>query len=571
MRTMTLFLAYFFCFGLCRAQTLVSWNFATDSENTVLDSGPYHKNGSPFQAPLIQIAQTQGRHFSKENSLIDFGPTSGGALDLKGITDFTFSALIKLDQENSFTTLFDNGQFNISLIDNHISVFLKTFYGQAALIAQHPLVLNGVHSTAILVTFDYGQLSLSIDGNEQGEVNTFTSTVDYGTESSSILVGERFRGLIERMEFSSLSRFDVTPPLVAVVSPTQLSEHLELEVVLSDNKSGVDLETLEVYFNGEQLTNLEFTESSIKGTLPYDQALMVQELYIVVSDRAGNHREVELLLEPLNKGPSQIRVEAQKIALFEDDTCVITNMNDLRCSTNSKASMSPVLVSSGQPLRDLTMVDLGRKFGCAIGHSGDVYCWNKVDFLASRIMGLANATVSLSVGPEKACMVLESGEMWCFGEDFIPSRIDSNVDYLEVSLSEVGGYVCVVTKNGLVKCGEDVQGMLPIHRLEGAEKVLVSGQSACGQLVDQTVYCWKKENPNAQLVESLHRVVEIKGVQESLCALTEAHDLYCWNLKNAQSIISQVKTSSAISQFDLGSRRACAVLENGETKCWGYL
>jgi hypothetical protein len=515
------------------------------------------------------------RIFYNQNSLINFGPTKTSPLDLKSLSDLEIDISLKILRPSSYARIFDNGQLSFGLLDNHFFLFLKTFYGHAGFISNLDINLDCLYD--LKITFDSGFLCLFDQSNRLGCTYTGLNFIDAEAGGSSILVGEGFVGSVSSMKFSSYSRFDITAPLVSIVSPNLdgLNPSLnELKVYLSDNLSGIDPSSIKVFFNGDELLDIQKTSEYIQGTLPIDTMLEVNELVIVVSDLSGNEKEVELLIEPLKVNQhfnESLDVEAKQLSLSKKQTCLLTNFNDVRCLNTEKQKLSIVTIGEKQVLRDVSIIQTGESFSCAQDILGDIFCWSgNNQFQSERLMGLPAKSVQMSLGKDYGCALLENFEVWCFGKNLNPLLLHNYPNSIDLNLAKFSNSVCSVFSNGFIRCFDLFDGASKeslSFQYTSPKKSVETFSAQCILDDDYKANCFSRTTGHKYEVFEGISIAEIKGAYDTLCALDIDNDLYCLN--EQKNKFSKINFSSKVLYFDVGKDYSCAILVSGETQCFG--
>lgn len=178
-------------------------------------------------------------------------------------------------------------------------------------------------------------------------------------------------------------------------------------------------------------------------------------------------------------------------------------------------------------------------------------------------------------------------------------------------------FTCGLLTTGEVECwGHGLYGQMgngsgtgdatavKVTGLTTATQVSTSNVHACAIKDDKTAVCWgrnisgelgdstttQRNSPVpvvglanlTQILTSHHEGGETSGddaTGPSTCALNESGNLYCWGLSNFNLFLQGASPTnfsspvqlpiSNVSQFALGSAHACALLTNGEVRCWG--
>ena len=218
---------------------------------------------------------------------------------------------------------------------------------------------------------------------------------------------------------------------------------------------------------------------------------------------------------------------------------------------------------------------------CALLHNGQVKCWGKmyIDFnndgiddssnTPVTIPGLPQDIVAITAGGGKFyCVVSTSTGVWCWGANSQGQLADgttidrltpvqaSNLNSTIKSISSGAGHSCVVLQNGDVKCwGSNLNGKLgdgtrnnsstPVSVVglgEPAIAVSASFHHTCALLASGTVRCWGW-NASGQLGDGTTIDSDVPVSVQGLTSTVEA--------------------------LTTGSRNSCVLLRNSELKCWG--
>ncbi|WP_181197907.1 RCC1 domain-containing protein [Enhygromyxa salina] len=193
-------------------------------------------------------------------------------------------------------------------------------------------------------------------------------------------------------------------------------------------------------------------------------------------------------------------------------------------------------VAIGEPIIALdsgASSHIGTSQVCALGESGDVYCWgfgSNLGYPGIMIVGddetpaqigpveLGGRAVAIDTGGAGTCAMLDDGALRCWGNASLAGgvKIGDDEDPADGPLIELGatihavsvgdGHACAIVGDGEVKCwGFDPFGALGRPGIAGA-------------------------SPSASLepVEIGGRAVEIVAQVESSCARLEGGEIMCW-------------------------------------------
>ena len=229
---------------------------------------------------------------------------------------------------------------------------------------------------------------------------------------------------------------------------------------------------------------------------------------------------------------------------------------------------------------------------CAILDNGDVKCWGDNTYgqlgdggnahtnapsISAIDLGTGRTAVAVTSDFAHTCALLDNGELKCWGlggalgdggtaNTNAPSStpIDLGTGRTAVAVSAGREHTCAILDNGDVKCwGGDNQGQLgnggnslPIRTPPSTAIDLGAGRTA----------------------------VALSAGYQHTCAILDNGDLKCWG-KNTKGQLGNggngIDTNApSITAIDLGPGRTavavsagdahtCAILDNGELKCWG--
>ena len=258
---------------------------------------------------------------------------------------------------------------------------------------------------------------------------------------------------------------------------------------------------------------------------------------------------------------------------------------------------------------------LGSNTPMLVGSSGKIY---EIPFLNSSF---EISQVSHNSDNEM-CGVTLTGQLKCWGrsrtiENAIDINFSSEKEILQV---EVGlAHNCALQQGGKVKCwGGNNYGQLGVGNTnalsnpnnaesisfkEDIKAIGVGLEHSCAISIAGRVYCWGRNNlgqlgyghtrtigddetlGNIDAVSLGELALQISVGESHSCALLESGSLRCWGKNSGgqlgyynsntigdnehPSSVSSISFGIPIKQVSAGSDYTCAVLENGELKCWG--
>ncbi|MEM9531367.1 MAG: RCC1 repeat-containing protein [Pseudomonadota bacterium] len=234
---------------------------------------------------------------------------------------------------------------------------------------------------------------------------------------------------------------------------------------------------------------------------------------------------------------------------------------------------------------------------------------------------LAPPFVQLSAGQDNVCGVTITGTVSCWGvydrrcafggcafdAFLIPSRVDGLTGIAQVSAGEY--FQCAVSDAGAVQCWGDNYDeqlgdlgtqepppfdLIAIEGLQsGVASVSAGTDHACAALTDGTARCWAR-NPGGELGDGSqadrYPPVAVSGVAETAaieaggtfsCAREGVgNTLLCWGqndfgqLGDNNPLFRRMPTqvlglTGPVSDLTTGSLHSCALLNNGQVRCWG--
>jgi alpha-tubulin suppressor-like RCC1 family protein len=274
------------------------------------------------------------------------------------------------------------------------------------------------------------------------------------------------------------------------------------------------------------------------------------------------------------------------LAGLGDSTCAITGDGGVLCwgfnsygelgDGSHSSSLQPVPVtglSSG-----VVALAGGGYFVCALTDQGQVTCWGANDNgqlgdgtesdRAAPVMvsGLPGAVTAIATGWVHTCALTASGEVWCWGDN----------------------------RSGQLGDGSFIDRFTPAHvsGLANASAIATGSAFTCATVGNEP-YCWG-ENSDDQMGQDLglYRMLpgQVSGLdagvqaivsaERSNCAILVSGEAVCWGSNafdllgdgtdvNRATPVSMTVVSSPVLALDLSSEEGCAVVQNGEVRCWG--
>ena len=278
-------------------------------------------------------------------------------------------------------------------------------------------------------------------------------------------------------------------------------------------------------------------------------------------------------------------------------------------------NLSAVDLGAGRTAVDVAS---GEAFTCAVLDDGSVKCWGINSFgqlgignttqmgdhpgemgdnLSSVDLGTGRTAVSITAGHEHACAILDNGSVKCWGKIIHGQLGIGSTTHMGDQSGEMGdalpfvslapgrtvayiaagnAHTCAILDNGSVKCwGYNSFGNLGIG----------TNQHMGDQTGEMGIHL-----PFVDLGTG-RTAVDITGMIQSTCAVLDNGDVKCWGRNNHGQLgqgVSTVWVGHAANQMgdnlavtNLGTgvakaiaigsgyTHACAVFDNGSIKCWG--
>jgi len=321
----------------------------------------------------------------------------------------------------------------------------------------------------------------------------------------------------------------------------------------------------------------------------------------------------------LKCGPDLVTTDEGKLCdgVCKDGACQAPACGDKKVEPGEECDDGNLIVGDGCSATckwEAVDVVAGGSSSCALSAGGQVKCWGDNtqgalgqgdsvnrgvshgqlgDALKPIALGAQRTAKSISVGVNAACAVLDDGSLKCWGANNSgqlgaaygsaqgddPDEMGDNLHAIPlgtgrtaISVSEGGYHTCAVLDDGEVKCwGSGASGQLgqdsaldipspaqisgvPL----GGKAITVSAgnnNTTCALLADASGKCWGSWKDGAISVSGFsslggdkYAVGDYAGEMEMLPAL---------------SIGARIKALGA------GAQSSCALLEDGNVKCWG--
>ncbi len=332
-----------------------------------------------------------------------------------------------------------------------------------------------------------------------------------------------------------------------------------------------------------------------------------------------------------------------QIATGGAHTCALQQRGNVRCwgwnrdgqlGTGTRTELADHFIPApivGQSR--VTSVALGDGHVCTVDSIGTVWCWgeNDVGQLGIGVMGnlgdfglpnevdAAVNTLSVDLGAKHSCALLVTTELNCWGRNnlgqlgnsYAGDIADSVIPNFVVGMNNVtaysaGGDTSCAVSNGIVSCwGDNEYGQLGtatvgagdyrttatvVTGIDSVVDLTIGAHHVCALRLDQTVWCWGRNNANqvddtaADVVVSPKQVAietKVENIGSSgdhTCAVDTAGAVWCWGNNQSGQLsvvgesihsIQRVEGIPAMQTVVTGSQHTCALDRQRAIWCWG--
>lgn len=310
---------------------------------------------------------------------------------------------------------------------------------------------------------------------------------------------------------------------------------------------------------------------------------------------------ISLFLFANQYAAAQTRIK--KITLGMNTTCIIDGNSKLKCwGGNSSKPGEYFLPNSSPEIIDVfpavADVLIGLSFTCALSTLGEVKCWGKVGGASEEaqklevqpsLVKLPAPAKSIAGISDTICVLLTTGKVYCWGRnnwaspniysgtnEAIPVSLPDGVVQLEATPLD---FTALLDDGTVLRWGNfqpktKKLNIEPVQKLMGGDTricfILNSGRTLCE--INKEIF---KPVPGLE-----NNVVSGRTHEESGCAVLENGQVKCWGFNGDGKIglgahIDRttdahlvVGVSDAISA-EMDNGIACALLKNDTVKCWG--
>ncbi len=281
-------------------------------------------------------------------------------------------------------------------------------------------------------------------------------------------------------------------------------------------------------------------------------------------------------------------------------------------------------------LATIAAVTNGADHSCALDDAGGAWCWGlnwtgqlgdgtRVhNFAPIQVIGLTSGITKIHAGENHTCAVTNTGGVKCWGSNWAgqlgnntqaAQDIPVDVSGLSSGVLDVqagGGHTCALLSGGSVQCwgsndfgqlgnGATTASLVPVTVLEltNVKAISVGAIHTCALTEAGGIKCWGSNNDgelgDGTFVDRL-TPTDVSGLTSGVakistngwhtCAILTNGELQCWGYNTAGQVGSGNIASSGtpvivsglgsgVQSIQTGEEHTCALLVNGQVKCWG--
>eukprot|EP00798_Chlamydomonas_sp_ICE-L_P016181 gene16181-22342_t len=321
----------------------------------------------------------------------------------------------------------------------------------------------------------------------------------------------------------------------------------------------------------------------------------------------GGYRDTGILPYTLDYVDLGITRTATTIATGPHSTCATLENGDNVCSAYGYNFEDYTTVDPGTG-RTATAVAIGESHSCVLLDNGAVKCWGYAGFgqlgfydrdnynvalddlsgSPAVDLGTGRIATAIAAGNSHTCAILDNGAMVCWGSnndgqlgkqansygDIVPVNLGTGRTATAIAAGE--SHICALLNDGDLKCwGKNRDGQLGL-----GNNVSVGGYDA--------TIAMGGELPTVDLGTD-RKVIAITAGAAHTCALLDNGDVKCWGSNGAGQLglgdmvtrgddvnemgdklpVVDLGTGRTATSITAGSYHNCALLDDGSMKCWG--
>ncbi|MGH1343573.1 MAG: RCC1 domain-containing protein [Nannocystales bacterium] len=315
-----------------------------------------------------------------------------------------------------------------------------------------------------------------------------------------------------------------------------------------------------------------------------------------------------------------VPLKAVQVAAGNSAACALMNNGTARCwgrNNRGEHGIEPSDTDAATPVavpgvKDATDIWMGGDSGssgdmtCVRTKAGSISCWGsaankpKTDgktwtSAVEEIPELKGAK-DLALGGGTQYAVTATGSVMAWGSNAFNSIGNGDTSGGDKGLTEVPGvskakalaagqnHACALLEDGTVTCWGYVTPKQAPKKIEGLSGVVSIGAGSgnsdtCAVTADKKVQCWSGSQKVRE--ESGLEDVSLMRARNHKCVMTNAGGVQCWGyndrgqvgtgeLKGSNGKKDPVVDLGKAVHVDVGSNFACAAVDDGNVKCWGW-
>lgn len=277
--------------------------------------------------------------------------------------------------------------------------------------------------------------------------------------------------------------------------------------------------------------------------------------------------------------------DAEQISSSYLHNCALLTGGDVNCwgMNNGGETGDPAFETWSEPtavagLADTAQIYAGAARSCALHSAGTVSCWGYgagVDpdsgepvntETPTQVAGVSDAT-AIASGEGHSCVLLNSGEVKCWGDNSYGQLGDGTTDPSSTP----------VTVDGISDAVKIAAGMMHSCAVLAGGQIKCWGWGEGGTLGDGTT-----DNASTPVaVEGIADAVKVTAGYMHSCAVLAGGTVKCWGATDNMGSLGDGTTNASLSPVSVegitnatklvtGYAFTCALLGDGEVKCWGW-
>ncbi|MCB9610699.1 MAG: hypothetical protein H6716_29185 [Polyangiaceae bacterium] len=255
--------------------------------------------------------------------------------------------------------------------------------------------------------------------------------------------------------------------------------------------------------------------------------------------------------------------------------CAIDRSDAVRCWGDNNYGQTDVPIG----LSNAVGVAVGQYHSCAVDSAGDVTCWGSNASGQRDVPAWLEGVVEVAAGGSNTCALDQWGDVTCWGSSSSVRAVPATV-HSAVRVSVSGTHACVITASQGVECwgGQNANSLDIPDGLVDVVAISTGQFMTCALVYDGMATCWgylsfgygvvtRRASMGALISLELPIESSPTSAAGSPCGLSELGKVECWDGYSANYLPTDLTRSTVVSA---GNGFACAGLESGVVRCWGY-